>query len=102
MLKNFGTYQLAVTLYRQAAALKLPAHLRDQILRAAASTALNTAEGGGRISPKDQARFFDIAFASAKEVQAVLDLAVDSNAAIIGTADALAAHLFRLRQRRRG
>jgi len=46
MLKNFRTYQLAVQLYRQSAVLKLPAHLRDQLLRAASSAALNTAEGG--------------------------------------------------------
>ena len=97
MLKNFRTYQLAVTLYRQTAELRLPAHLADQLRRAAASAALNTAEGAGRISPKDQARFFDIAYASTKEVQAVLDLAGSTDSLAIATADSLAAHLYRLR-----
>jgi len=98
MLKNFRTYQLAVTLYRQTAELRLPAHLADQVRRAAASAALNIAEGAGRISPKDQARFFDIAYASTKEVQAVLDLAGSAGSMAIATADSLAAHLYRLRK----
>ena len=97
MLKDFRTYQLAVTLYRHAATLKLPSHLKDQLVRAASSAALNTAEGAGRTTSKEQARFFDIAYASAREVQAVLDLAGDVPATIKQTADVLGAHLYRLR-----
>ena len=98
MLKNFRTYQIAVEFYRQVRTLKLSAHLKDQLSRAAASAALNTAEGAGRSSRADQARFFDIAYASIKEAQAVLDLAFDPNCVAAVTADRLAAHLFRLRQ----
>ena len=36
-------------------------HARDQWLRAAQSVPLNIAEGNGKRSPKDRARFFDIA-----------------------------------------
>ncbi len=97
MLSNFRSYQLAVTVYRHAVALKLPAHLKDQLVRAASSAALNTAEGAGRTTPKEQARFFDIAYASAREVQAVLDLHGDVPKALVETADALGAHLYRLR-----
>lgn len=97
-MKNVRTYQIAVTFYHQTAALKIPAHLSDQLRRAASSAALNTAEGAGRSSRKDQARFFDIAFASVKEAQAVLDLAADPRTPAVATADKLAAHLYRLRQ----
>jgi len=99
MFKDFRTYQLAVTLYRQTAAVKLPAYLRDQLRRAAASAVLNIAEGAGRSSRSDQARFFDIAFASTKEVQAALELADDAGSPAIKTADHLAASLYRLRQK---
>jgi four helix bundle protein len=98
MLKNFRTYQLAVTLYRQICAMQLPADLRDQARRAGASAVLNSAEGSGRWTRKDQAKFFDIAFASTKEVQACLDLNGDEHAPAVATADILAAHLFRLKQ----
>lgn len=97
MQKNFRTYQLAVSLYRQVSTLRLPIHLRDQLVRAASSAALNTAEGAGRSTPKDQARFFDIAYASTREVQAVLDLAGTVPLHIVQTADSLGAHLYRLR-----
>ena len=44
MFKNFVTYDLAVSLYRQVQPLKGRAHLRDQLLRAAESIVLNLAE----------------------------------------------------------
>lgn len=86
-----------MTLYRQATCLKLPSYLKDQLVRAASSAALNIAEGAGRTTAKEQARFFDIAYASAREVQAVLDLSPDAPSAVADTADALGAHLYRLR-----
>ncbi|HEX6738599.1 MAG TPA: four helix bundle protein [Vicinamibacteria bacterium] len=49
--------------------------LRDQLDRAAASIVLNIAEGIGRSTPADKARFFAIARGSALECATVVDVA---------------------------
>jgi four helix bundle protein len=49
---------------------------RDQLERAGDSIALNIAEGNGKFSMKDRARFFQIAHGSALECAACLDLFV--------------------------
>ena len=49
---------------------------RDQLERAGDSIALNIAEGNGKFSQKDRARFFQIAHGSALESAACLDLFV--------------------------
>jgi four helix bundle protein len=48
--------------------------LRDQLERASISIVLNIAEGCGRTSPADKARFYAIARGSATECAAVLDV----------------------------
>ncbi|MGE0452622.1 MAG: four helix bundle protein [Vicinamibacteria bacterium] len=48
--------------------------LRDQLSRASASVILNTAEGAGRRSRRDKARFYGIARGSAMEAAACWDL----------------------------
>jgi four helix bundle protein len=50
--------------------------VRDHLERAGDSIALNIAEGNGKFSQKDRARFFQIAHASALECAACLDLFV--------------------------
>ena len=100
-MKTFRTFQLAVQLYRLATTLKLSAHLRDQLLRAAASAALNIAEGAAKASPRDRARFFEIAYASTREVQAVLALSATVHDAAAQLADALGGSLYRLVQNNR-
>ena len=52
---------------------------RDQLARAGDSIALNIAEGNGKFSKKDRARFFQIAHGSALECAACLDLLVARN-----------------------
>src|SRR5206468_1389120 len=49
---------------------------RDHIERSGDSIALNIAEGNGKFSQKDRARFFQIAHGSALESAACLDLLV--------------------------
>ena len=49
---------------------------RDQSARAGDSIALNIAEGNGKFSQKDRARFFQIAHGSALECAACLDILV--------------------------
>jgi len=99
MRRDFRTYHLAAAFYRTASRLRLPRHLKDQLSRAAASIVLNLAEGAGRQTRADQARFFSIAFGSLRECQAILDLALDSpGQQAAAEADAVAAHLFRLLQ----
>jgi four helix bundle protein len=48
--------------------------LRDQLDRASVSIVLNVAEGAGRRTLADKARFFTIARGSATECAAILDL----------------------------
>ena len=53
----------------------LPGYLADQLRRAAASIALNFAEGCGKVGLRDRRRFFLIARGSAREVIAAVDVA---------------------------
>tara|TARA_Y100000031_G_scaffold109695_1_gene120727 strand:+ start:372 stop:611 length:240 start_codon:yes stop_codon:yes gene_type:complete len=48
--------------------------MRDQLLRASSSVALNLAEGNARRTNKDRLRFFNIALASLREVHMICKL----------------------------
>ena len=96
ILKHFGSYQLALLYYRQCAALRLPAHLKDQLSRASSSVALNLAEGYGRSSPKDKCKFYTIAMGSLRESQAVCDLVGYENPELHDLGDHLGACLYKL------
>ena len=50
--------------------------VHDQLDRASTSICLNIAEGAGKHTAKDQARFYDVARGSALECGACLDVAV--------------------------
>jgi four helix bundle protein len=61
------------------ATLEAKAAAKDQLDRAATSIPLNLAEGNGKFSRRDRARFFDIARRSALEAAASLDVLVSRN-----------------------
>jgi four helix bundle protein len=75
--EKLDVYRVAVEFQAIAGPL-LPkrgyAELRDQLDRASISIVLNIAEGCGRCSPADKARFYSMARGSATECAAILDL----------------------------
>ena len=95
-LKKFKVFNLASTLYQHCEKLKLPHHLKSQLLRASSSIALNIAEGSGKRTFKDQRRFYYIAYGSCKETMAILMLAKVDNPYILDLADHVGACLYKL------
>jgi four helix bundle protein len=95
-MKNFRTLQLAVAFYRSVTGLKLPHHLKDQLLRASSSIVLNLAEGRGKPTHRDQLRYFHIAMGSLRESQAALLLVPDVEPGVSLQADHLGASLYLL------
>lgn len=72
---QFRCLELAKETYQNCVKLELPHYLKDQLVRASSSVALNLAEGRGRHTHKDQYRFFAMAYGSIREVQTILSLA---------------------------
>ena len=94
-MMNLKTYKLAVTFYKNCQQLKFSnRHLKDQFQRSSLSICLNIAEGAGRLTPKDRARFFTIALGSLRESQCLLELINQKD--LTKQADLLGAHLYKL------
>ena len=70
-MKEFRCLTEATELYKLAKRQKIKAFMRDQLLRASSSVALNLAEGNARRTQKDRLRLFNIALASLREVQMI-------------------------------
>ncbi len=96
MLKNFRAFQIAKEIHWRCADLKIAPFLRDQLMRASSSVALNTAEGSGKRTSPDQARFYGIALGSLRECQAILELERINDSKLIGFIDELGAILYTL------
>ncbi len=96
MLSQFRTYKLAVEFHHKVREESFPSYLKDQVLRSSSSIALCLAEGNGRMSKKDQLRFFVMAMGSLRESQAALDLSPKQYPELVKLADILGAHLYRL------
>ena len=97
MLKKFKCHSEAVDLYKSCKKIKLRAFLKDQLLRASSSVALNLGEGSGRRTQKDRLRHYNIAFASLREVQSICEL--EDLEDIAKKADQLAAMIFAMNRR---
>jgi four helix bundle protein len=96
MLEDFVVFQLATQLYQRCKQIRVPLFLKDQLMRASASVAMNLAEGSGKFSPKDQRRYYSISLGSLREVQAVLALEKVEDRKIRLLADQIGAILFTL------
>jgi four helix bundle protein len=74
--------------------MKLKGPLRDQLIRASSSIALNLREGAAQPTVKNKIRFYFISLGSLREVQAIIDLKKLDQ--LKGPADKLGAHLYKL------
>ena len=96
MLHRFRSYQLAVQFYREAHAQSAPRHLKDQLMRAASSVALNLSEGSAKKSSADRRRFYEIALGSCRECEAIVELLSPNSARLQEPVDKLARHIYKL------
>jgi four helix bundle protein len=78
--EKLNVYQVSLTFNEWVGELlpsiEAKAAAKDQLDRAATSIPLNIAEGNGKFSKRDHARYFDIARGSALEAAASLDVLV--------------------------
>jgi four helix bundle protein len=90
--EEIDAWKLARELVREcykacsASAIRRDFGMRDQLTRAALSVGSNIAEGFGRNSDKEFARYLDIAKASAMEVKSILYTAEDVGLVDVPTA----------------
>jgi four helix bundle protein len=97
VLKDFRAYQVSVMFYRQCEEVKCAKHLRDQLLRASSSIALNLSEGSAQSTTANRLRFYHMSLGSVRECQTILDLAqITKDALILQTVDQLAALVYKL------
>lgn len=96
MMKKTGFMALdkATELYKQCEDLKLRNPIRDQLLRASLSIALNVTEGSGRTGKRDIKRFYSIAMGSLREVQCLMNII--GNQYLIAEYDQLGALIYGL------
>ena len=98
MFKSFRTYELARQFFKECQRSEVRGAIKNQLDRAVLSVPLNLAEGRGRRTLTDQKYFFQIAYGSAEECKAILELVTASPNEIMEMADSLCAHIYRLIQ----
>jgi four helix bundle protein len=95
-MKTFRTLELAIIFHEKVEAVNVTGHLRDQLMRAAASIALNLSEGNAKPSEKEKKRFYQTAYASVQECKTVFKLLKSEDVEIIDLADKLGAYTYNL------
>jgi four helix bundle protein len=93
-MSTFRSLELAIELYRECKQVKLTYSMKDQLIRASSSVALNLAEGNQRHTTKDKRKFFNIALTSLREVQCIIKM--EELKRIEKKADQLGAMVFSL------
>ena len=93
-MSDFRCLNLSIELYKDCKKQKLTYSIKDQLVRASSSVALNLAEGNQRFSNKDKRKFFNIALTSLREVQCIVKM--ERLKQIELKADQLGAMLFSL------
>jgi four helix bundle protein len=96
MLDDFKVFQLAKKFHWGCKSAKISFVLRDQLVRASASVALNIAEGSGKRTLLDQRRFYGMALGSLRESQAILELEKIEDKELSSLASQIGAMLFTL------
>jgi four helix bundle protein len=96
MLKKFQAFQIAKKIHLNCKELTISRLLKDQLLRASSSIALNTAEGSGKRTLPDQKKFYGIALGSLRECEAILELEEINNDELLKQIDQLGAILYTL------
>ena len=95
-MKTFRTLELAIEFNKLANERKISGHLRDQLVRAASSIALNLAEGNAKFSVKDKNRYFQSAYGSLRECQIIFRLLELKDTELDQKADQLGGCLYKL------
>ena len=97
MAYEFRTLKAAIRFYHLVCDLRLPRRrLKDQLVRAAESVALQLAEGDRRSSQQDRLCFFNRALASVKEAQTALVIGRVTDPVVVDLADYLGASVYKL------
>ena len=96
MIMNFKSYDLAIELFRKSSTLKMHYSLKDQLIRSSSSVVLNLAEGTHRLTPRDRRKFFNIAYSSLRETEAILTLVVPNNSELLSLVSHVGACIYNL------
>ena len=95
-MKNYKTYEKSVLLYKEIRKESFPRFLKDQVLRSSSSISLNLAEGSGKMTKKDQKKFYFIALGSLKETKAVCELQEITNSDLLSLLNEVQAMIWGL------
>jgi four helix bundle protein len=82
-MKTFRTLELAEKFYHLSEEADIKGNLRDQLLRASSSIALNLSEGNAKRTEKEKKRYYQIAYASSQECKTILRLAKISDESVM-------------------